>query len=194
MSIVIEQLVKRLKRHPKPTDHYGPVQKRAAVAIVLREEDDQVELLMIRRAQRVGDPWSGHMGFPGGRRDREDHSDFDCALRETREEIGLDLAEHGSLICELGDVNTGWRPDRPEMLVTPYVFLVNEMPPLTLNHEVDSVLWVPLAFLLDRGNRVPKKWEWRGEKLETDSYIFDRHQIWGLSLMMIDELLEAAER
>jgi 8-oxo-dGTP pyrophosphatase MutT (NUDIX family) len=144
---------------------------------------------MIRRATREGDPWSGHMAFPGGRRDPEDLSNFSCALRETEEEIGVDLGQWGTALGELSDVNTGWRKDRPEMLVTPFIFQVTELPELTPNHEVDDVVWVPLHFLLDEANREPLEWEWKGQKMETDSYLYASYRIWGLSLMMIDEMM-----
>jgi 8-oxo-dGTP pyrophosphatase MutT (NUDIX family) len=194
MPLVMQQLTQRLKRHKKPVRNYGPVEKKAAVAIGLLATDEGVSLLMIRRAKRAGDPWSGHMGFPGGRRDREDADNLACALRETREELGLDLMQAGELICELGDLNTNWRPDRPEMLITPFVFALHKLPALTPNYEVDSVVWVPLQFLLDRGNRALLKWQWQGESLQSDSYIYQGNQIWGLSLMMLDELMEAAQR
>ena len=194
MPLVLPQLVQRLGRHEKPVKHYGKVTRRAAVAIVLHEHDGDVCLLMIRRATRAGDPWSGHMAFPGGRRDPEDSSDLACAVRETEEEIALDLSDLGTRICTLADVNTGWRADRPEMLVTPFVFTVPSLPALRPNHEVDGVVSVPFAYLLDRSNRVPLKWEWRGTQVESDSYLYKENRIWGLSLMMIDELIEAAER
>ena len=185
-------LEKHLHRHAKPIHGFGPVQKRAAVAILLRQADDDVELLMIRRATRDGDPWSGHMGFPGGRRDPQDRDDIHCAKRETWEEIGVELDGCAELVCELGEVNTGWRPDRPEMLVAPFVFALRKPVVFDLNDEVDEVVWVPLSFLLDEGQRTPMTWEWRGEKVESSSYLFENYRIWGLSLMMIDELRAAA--
>lgn len=188
------QLVQRLHRHEKPPHTFGPVQRRAAVAIALLDSGQGVDVLMIQRARREGDPWSGHMGFPGGRRDRGDASDLDCALRETREEIGLDLESLGEQVTELGDVNTGWRKDRPEMLVSPFVFTLQEKPSFQLNHEVDDIVWVPLSYLQDRGNRVEHHWEWRGERLVSDAYVYRGKRIWGLSLMMLDELMEALER
>ncbi len=190
----LQQLVLRLSRHEKPQQGYGPVQRRAAVAIALLEHDGEIEVLMIQRARREGDPWSGHMGFPGGRRDREDADDLQCALRETREEIGLDLERFGERIAELGEVNTGWRKDRPEMLVSPFVFTLAERPELTLNHEVDDIVWVPLSHLRDQGNRLQHHWEWRGEKLVSDAFLYQGKRIWGLSLMMLDELMGALER
>ena len=164
--------------------------KRAAVAISLRSGVSGPEILMIQRAVREGDPWSGHMGFPGGRRDTSDVTDVACAKRETREEISFDLDTHGELVCQLSDVNTGWRADRPEMLVAPFIFKVNSTPSFELNHEVDDTLWIPLNFLLDDANRGRHQWDWRGEVLESDAFTYDGRLIWGLSLMMIDELLE----
>ena len=164
--------------------------KRAAVAISLRLGVSGPEVLMIQRAVREGDPWSGHMGFPGGRKDASDATDVACAKRETLEEIGFDLDTYGELICQLSDVNTGWRADRPEMLVAPFIFKVDSTPDFELNHEVDDTLWVPLSFLLDDANRSRHQWDWRGEVLESDAFTYDNRLIWGLSLMMIDELLE----
>ena len=192
--MVFNQHMPRLHGYEKPDRAYGEVTRRAAVAIVLHEVDGELCLLMIRRAQREGDPWSGHMAFPGGRRDPDDIDDRFCAIRETREEIALDLDALGSEVCALGEVNTGWRADRPEMLVAPFIYRVEQLPELDLNYEVDAVVSVPLRFLMDRSNRVPLAWEWRGTQVESDSYLYRDNRIWGLSLMMIDELIEAAER
>ena len=169
----------------------GPLpSKRAAVAISLRSGVSGPEILMIQRAVREGDPWSGHMGFPGGRKDPSDLTDVACAKRETCEEIGFDLDTYGELVCQLSDVNTGWRADRPDMLVAPFIFKVDSTPSFDLNHEVDDTLWVPLNFLLDDANRGRHQWDWRGELLESDAFTYGGRLIWGLSLMMIDELLE----
>jgi len=189
MRDLTQQLHRRLQGFVKQDAGFEPRSGRAAVAIMVREGQEATELLMIRRATREGDPWSGHMGFPGGRRDPEDRSNFSCALRETEEELGVDLSRWAAPLGELSDVNTGWRKDRPEMLVTPFIFSDSELPELTPNDEVDDVVWVPLHFLMDEGNREPLEWEWKGQKMETDSYLYDCYRIWGLSLMMIDEMM-----
>ncbi|GIR90382.1 MAG: hypothetical protein CM15mP89_3870 [Gammaproteobacteria bacterium] len=68
----------------------------------------------------------------------EDRSNFSCALRETEEELGVDLSRWGAPLGELSDVNTGWRKDRPEMLVTPFIFSVSAVTRTHPNDEVDE--------------------------------------------------------
>src|SRR5262245_34151321 len=81
-------------REARPAD-FG---ERAAVAAILLPRDDTFEILLIRRAERPTDLWSGHMAFPGGRRSPEDRDLLATAVRETEEEVGLDLARHGELV------------------------------------------------------------------------------------------------
>jgi 8-oxo-dGTP pyrophosphatase MutT (NUDIX family) len=55
-------------------------------------QNGDAEILFIKRAGRAGDRWSGHVALPGGKRDPQDASDRVAAIRETQEEVGLDLA------------------------------------------------------------------------------------------------------
>ena len=145
-------------------------------------------MLMIRRAVREGDPWSGHMGFPGGRRDPGDESNLRCALRETEEELGVDLLQFGTQLGELTDVNTGWRADRPEMLVTPFVFQVNEVPIMTPNYEVAEVVWVPLEFLMDSANHTLRKRQLFDHLVPVYEIHYQDRNIWGATAGMIVSL------
>ena len=106
MTVLTPKTKQRLAQFHKEPAGFEPQAGRAAVAIILREGGETTEMLMIRRAVREGDPWSGHMGFPGGRRDPSDTSNLRCALRETEEELGVDLLQCGIQLGELTDVNT----------------------------------------------------------------------------------------
>lgn len=146
-------------------------------------------MLMIRRAQRDGDPWSGHMGFPGGRAESDDAHSLDTARRETIEEIGMDCERHAQLVGRLSDLSAhAWLWRRP-LVVTPWVFRLHSEPQLRLNAEVDETVWVPLSFLSEYANRTSMQVSWAGRSRDFDCYHYRQYTIWGLSLRMIDELL-----
>ena len=116
--------------------------RQAAVAVVLRSVGGVTETLFIKRADKAGDPWSGHMAFPGGHRDPEDADLVAAAVRETAEEIGLDI----SAAPVLGGLP--WQTPisvRRRMLVAPFVFEIDGDPSFELNHEVAAAVWTPLA-------------------------------------------------
>ncbi|WP_372747676.1 CoA pyrophosphatase [Litorivivens sp.] len=163
--------------------------KRSAVALLVRDGKMGPEVLMIKRADREGDRWSGHMGFPGGRMETDDDHSKETAERETREEIGVDPENFGRCIGRLSDIATsphsGYRP----MVITPYVYTVKRLPEPKPNHEVAEVIWVPLAFLADHNNRTEMTWRRGRMAMRLPCYHYRERQIWGLSLMMLDELL-----
>lgn len=163
--------------------------RRSAVAMVLRDGQRGLEVLMIQRAECEGDPWSGQMAFPGGHQDPEDRHGFDAACRETLEEVGLDLRTHGQSMGRLSDIPVQRRMVRRGMVISPFLFAVDTVPPLRPNYEVADVLWIPLPFLADAGNRQSMRWETAGFKLTLPCYWYEGQRIWGLSLMMLDELL-----
>lgn len=167
------------------------VLSRAAVALFLGDHlPDGLSVLMIKRAEREGDPWSGHMAFPGGRREPRDRNGLATARRETAEEIGLDAGTHARLITPLSDVITHPRLRGGSMAVTPYVFRLRSLPELTPNEEVAAVVWVPLTFLAERANRRKMRWAPNGVPIELPCYDYGEYRIWGLSLLMLDELLD----
>lgn len=174
---------------PKGVDEGVPASRKAAVAAVLRDGAGGAELLFIRRAEHPRDPWSGHMGLPGGRVDPQDASPFDAAVRETREEVSLDLARSARPLGRLSEVRTHLPFGKPPYSVLPFCFAVAGDPPLRANEEVEETLWVPLGFLADHGNRSSFTWVRRGVPLPTPCYHYGGRVIWGLTLRIVDELL-----
>ncbi len=167
--------------------------KIAAVAAVVRQTRNGVELLFIHRAEDPNDPWSGHMAFPGGRVEERDADSLEAAVRETKEEIDLDLEASGSLLGRLSDVAAVGRGRPLALVVEPYVFAIEDRPELDPNHEVEEVVWVPLEFLLDRSNRSTIPWRHGDIAVNLPCYRFGDHVIWGLTFGMVDELLTLIE-
>ena len=112
----------------------------ASVAVVLAPEPDSI--LLIQRADRDSDVWSGHLAFPGGRRGPNDPDLLTTARRETLEEVGFDLGG-AQLIGQLDDLATRG-PVLPPLVVRPFVFTAPAAGSLTPNREVAAAWWVPL--------------------------------------------------
>jgi len=161
----------------------------AAVAAILRDGSPSPELLFIHRAEDPNDPWSGHMAFPGGRVEADDSSPLATAIRETQEELALDLEHHATPLGRLSDVSAMARGRRLDMVIVPFVFEIVELRTVRPNHEVQDVVWVPLAFLADPGNRSTTPWRRHGVSLTLPCYRYQGHLIWGLTLGMVDELM-----
>lgn len=157
---------------------------RAAVAMIL---DAALNVLFIVRAVREGDPWSGQVGFPGGRRSSKDDDLHGTAVRETREEIGLNLT---GAVC-LGALDDVRSPAGGPLAVVarPYVFVVHEVGALELNHEVASTVSLPLAALAAGEGRGAFVLDWRGGKVTLPCVDIQGQRLWGMTLRMVDDLL-----
>ncbi len=191
VSLSLEQIEHALNQHRPRRKMLRALMLRSAVAMIVREQRGRCELLMIKRAERRGDPWSGHMAFPGGRMEQADRHGLDVAKRETHEEIGLALGEAEPCIGRLSEITA--RPrllHRRPMIVTPYLFRLAREVEFEPNYEVAEVVWVPVDFLNDYSNRETMHWKRDRVPIPLPCYMFEGRRIWGLSLMMIDELLE----
>lgn len=166
---------------------------RAAVAIVLRGQDSEAQILFIRRAEHPNDPWSGHMAFPGGRAhsDEMTHTRL-AAERETWEELGFALTESAHYIGRMSDILATAKGRHIPLVITPWVYTVDAVPALVPNYEVAEALWIPLRFFTE-ANREHFDYEFSGHRLELPMFNYDGRKIWGLTLRMLDELLEIAE-
>jgi 8-oxo-dGTP pyrophosphatase MutT (NUDIX family) len=185
-------LAAALARHTPGVAEGVPDAHKAAVAAVLRETAAGADLLFIRRAEHPRDPWSGHMGLPGGRVDAGDATPLAAAIRETREEIGLDLESDARPLGRLSEVHTHLGTGALPRSVVPFGFALAGEPAFTLNHEVQEALWVPLGFLLDPAHRESMDYVYRGAPIRLPCYRYEGRTIWGLTLWIVDELLELA--
>lgn len=182
-------MIAGLSRLSPRAEEEVPAIRKAAVAAVFRDGPGGAELLFIRRAEHPRDPWSGQMGLPGGRIDPGDPAPLDAALRETLEEVGLDLAREARPLGRLSEVRTHLPLGSVPHSVVPFAFALSRDVPFALNHEVQEALWVPLGFLADRGNRRSFTWVRRGLPVPMPCYRYEGRVIWGLTLRIVDELL-----
>lgn len=189
MTLTLQRIEHALTHHKPRRKPLRAILKRSAVAMILRDNRGEAEILMIKRAERRGDPWSGHMAFPGGRMEPEDRHGLDVARRETHEEIGLDLNDEDPCIGRLSELMTHFQLRRRPMVVSPYLFRLERDVEFTPNYEVAEVIWVPMAFLCDRNNREIMHWQRGKVPVPLPCYYYRGRRIWGLSLMMLDELL-----
>lgn len=130
----------RARPQPSKTDYLE-----TSVAVLLAPGPRGLDALFIRRAERAGDPWSGHIGLPGGRRDAGDADLLDTALRETREEVGVELPR-AALLGALDDLEPSLASN-PPLLIRPFVFGVESRPVVGTSAEVTDSFWIPLDSL-----------------------------------------------
>jgi len=171
---------------PVPEDYTGDL---AAVALIFRETDDEPEILLIRRADREGDPWSGHIAFPGGRVEPVDASTQATAERETLEEIGLDLTEHGECLGTLEPESPVMRANESSILVVPYLYTLDSEPDrYPLNHEVAELHWARIGPMLHHQNLTRFDFEYEGQSHSLPGFDINGHTLWGMSFRMLNRV------
>jgi 8-oxo-dGTP pyrophosphatase MutT (NUDIX family) len=172
----------------RPPRRIEPVGGLAAVSVVLVPGEVGPEVVLIRRAEHPADPWSGHIAFPGGRVEPHDEDALDAAIRETEEEIGLQLPRHAALggLDDLAAVG-----GRPGLVIRPFVFhWPGRLPRVVPNREVASVHRLGLDRLLRGEGRGSMAWVHQGVPLTLPCVQFDGQRLWGLTLRMVDDLLD----
>lgn len=162
--------------------------RQAAVAAILKPSDSGLEVLFIRRAESENDPWSGHMAFPGGHFDACDKSLVDTAIRETKEEIGIDLNASGRLLGVLSVTKPHAR-QRKAIVVSSFVFVLQDSPLLQLNYEVEEVVVARLEDLMAGGLQTEVEQVINGKLRRFDAFDVSGHIVWGMTYNMVQELL-----
>jgi 8-oxo-dGTP pyrophosphatase MutT (NUDIX family) len=159
--------------------------RRAAVAIVLRDAEPSIEALFIHRADHPDDPWSGHMAFPGGRTENGEAA-LATAIRETAEEVGIDL-EPAELLGALDELQPARRHPL-DLAISPFVFRVSDDVATRPNHEVRQICWIPLDDLMSDRYRSTYDYSEGDSVLRFPCYRVGERVIWGLTYRMFGEL------
>jgi 8-oxo-dGTP pyrophosphatase MutT (NUDIX family) len=181
---MLDQLLARLAaRTPLESTETGRVL--AAVALVLADAPDR--LLLIRRADRAGDPWSGHLALPGGRRQESDGDLLATAIRETREETGIRL-ETAWCRAQLDDL-VPLTPTLPPIVVRPFVFVVPEAVAPGVSNEVVYSTWLPMAHLAADGVFRARPVVVRGEQRVVEGYQLPEGFLWGMTERILSPVL-----
>jgi 8-oxo-dGTP pyrophosphatase MutT (NUDIX family) len=190
----LEAVEQALRRHQPVQVLLDGEPSRAAVAMVLEPRADDLHLFFIHRAEHEADPWSGHMGFPGGRKDPDDPDVLNTVLREVHEEVGIDLRRQARLIGPIDEVQGVARGRQLPLVISPFVFVLETAVEPRPNHEVQSVLWVPLSYLAEPSNESIVEYTINGQSMRLPAYIYQDRTIWGLTFRMIRGLLEVVSR
>ena len=186
----LERLARILSDRPGVEQgELGDAVRWAAVAILLRVNAvGGLDLLLIKRADREGDPWSGHVALPGGRHDPTDASLEETALREVWEEVGVDVRLAGQVLGTLDDLAPR-TPILPPIAVRPFVAAVADVP-LVPNPEVAHAAWIPLDAL-----RAPEATREsvvlvRGERWTVPSFVVGEYLVWGMTERILRQFVE----
>jgi len=162
----------------------------AAVAVILHDGDEGggLEALFIHRAVRAGDTWSGQIAFPGGRRDPDDADLLATAIRETMEEVGVDLssAERLGVLDDLYPRT----PVLPPVVVRPFVFALTARPTIVVSSEVQDAFWVSFRDLQAPGAAGTIIVDHPGiPRRVLPAYTLGNHTIWGMSERILTPLI-----
>lgn len=192
MARTIDEVEERLGQVAPWTDPKDARMK-AAVALVVREHDGDLEALFIRRAEHDGDPWSGDLAFPGGRIDPEDVDARAAAVRETAEELALDLREARPL-GRISDV----MGHAESIRVSAFVYGIDGDPALEPNYEIREAFWSPLAHCTDPARQEVRDFSYADQTVPapTIRLLEDARApvLWGITYKFLDHFMTAIGR
>jgi len=190
VPILLDDIIPKLGARPAEIRPVVP-KRHASVAMILEAGADEPTVLLLERARRHNDPWSGQIALPGGRRDPCDRDEQAVAVRETREEIGVELSA-AHCVGRLDDLE-GRRGGTSEgMVISCFVYAFEEAVATTLNHEVAAVARLPLSHFVDAGNHVHVDWReetsrrFPGVRLGAR----DPRVVWGLTYRFLHQFFD----
>lgn len=166
--------------------------KHAAVSLILRE-GPELEALLIKRAKAEGDPWSGHMALPGGRRDPDDADLLATAVRETHEETGVVLDPRRMVLGHLPTLEPSTFR-LPPLSIHPFVFGVPGGTEASVaSPEVDEVLWTPVRRFAGPEARSNVEIPLDDGRRTFPCFRVGHRVIWGLTFRILTDFLRRLE-
>jgi 8-oxo-dGTP pyrophosphatase MutT (NUDIX family) len=154
----------------------------AAVALLLRLGEGNLEVLVVKRVENLADPWSGQIGLPGGKREPQDLSLKHNVIRETLEETGINLLDNCRFLGVLPALRS--KP-RPEIKILPFVILLENEPQIRLNKkELAEYFWIPLS-QIERSRGAAKF-----ASFEAPAFTIGETVIWGLTYRILESFLQ----
>jgi 8-oxo-dGTP pyrophosphatase MutT (NUDIX family) len=164
--------------------------RRAAVAVLLHDEPSEPRVLLMKRAERVGDPWSGHISLPGGRHEESDPDLLATAIRETHEELGISLS--GTRVLGNLPVVHPYASGPAGIEVSPFVFLTPVAVEPQLGPEAAAAFWLPIEKAASGAlDAAPM---YAGTARSFPSWEYESHTIWGLTWRILRDLIDVSTR
>ena len=187
MRITRDLVRERLgERVPRPSSERGSSIEAAVAVLLAPGTSGGLDLLLIKRAEHPGDPWSGQVALPGGRRDPADGDLLATAIRETWEEVGV-AVRPGWVVGELDGLRPR-TPTLPPVLVRPFVFGLSAKPAVTLSPEATAHVWVAMDELASGARRTEITIPGRDAPLP--AYRVGSEIMWGMTERIITPLIE----
>ena len=156
--------------------------KKAGVLILLLKENDEYKLLFTKRSAKLK-THSGEVSFPGGKWEDKDKDLYETALRESNEEVNLDIKN----VTKLGTLN--FLLSRHKIEVNPFVGHLDISQEFIGNYEIEEIFTVPLSFLIDDKNISYKEFNRKDLKVYIPSWVYNGNRIWGLTAMITADFL-----
>lgn len=190
MRVDIEGVRRAFLAVEKPIERAAPSGHHAVVAAILRETAAGAEVLLIRRSENERDPWSGHMALPGGHRDQRDEDLLATAVRETSEEVGLDLMQHAELLGRLESAQAMAAHRAVDFTIFPLVFALHaDVEPRGNPEEVQEVIWARVEHLLSPAARSVLDDQLGQQRHRFPAFDVGGHRVWGLTFRILENLL-----
>ena len=190
-----KEFKKLRERLAKTTDPPNPVPgSDAAVAVLLRQSkvDGGLEVLLMVRSERDGDPWSGQVSLPGGKAEKQDRSLLETATRETKEELGVDVSAVSKALGALASLQPYSQDPQKRLSVTPFIFEVTQKVSVVLGPEAFDSFWLPLTEAVSGAFDKPYIYRSDSGDVTLPSWHYNAQTVWGLTHRILTSVGEAA--